>query len=143
MRKQQIRWFSLIEVVISAIILSLSVFWVYKLIAENNKIINNSNNYLDANLLLSNITNCIENFGFDTMNASSMNTSTWGFYFDWNSLTWSCMTWSYDTETINLNNLDYFLYWKIVEKNENSLKWILWVKNDSIWKIEKEFVQWK
>lgn len=143
MRKQTKKWFSLVEVVISAIILSLTVFWIYKLIAENNKVINNSNNYLDANLLLSNITNCIENFGFDSMKASSMNTSTWSFYFDSNSLTWKCMTWNIDSSPIKLNNLDYYLYWKIEEKNDKFLKWILWVKNDSIWKIEKEYTQWK
>lgn len=140
------RAFSIIEVVVSSIILSLSVFWIYKLIAENNKILNNSNNFLDANILITNITSCIENIWFDTLEASDFNTNTWSFYFK-NSLTWKCMTWIYDTNYtfswVKLNNLDYYLYWKIKTKWTNNLIWNIWVYNDSVWKIEKEYTLWK
>lgn len=140
------RAFSIIEVVVSSIILSLSVFWIYKLIAENNKILNNSNNYLDANILITNISNCIENIWFDTLKASNFDTQTWSFYFE-NSLTWKCMTWTFNTNYafswVKLNWLDYYLYWKIKTEWTNNLIWNIWVYNDSVWKIEKEYTLWK
>lgn len=138
--------FSLIEVIVSATILSLSVFWIYKLIAENNRIINNSNNFLDANILLTNITNCIENIGYDNFNLSSFKTQTWSFYFQ-NSLTGKCMTWTYDTNytfnSVKLNNLDYYLYWKIINSTSKNLDFKIWVYNESVWKIEKDYTLWK
>lgn len=140
------RAFSIIEVVVSSIILSLSVFWIYKLIAENNKILNNSNNFLDANILITNITSCIENIWFDTLKTSTFNTLTWSFYFE-NSLTWKCMTWTYDTDytfnSVKLNGLDYYLYWKITNSWTSSLDWVIWVFNDSVWNVKKDYTQWK
>lgn len=132
--------FSLIEVVVSAIILSLTVFWVYKLIAENNKIINNSNNYLDANMLIANAISCIENM-WDSL-ITNYSTQTWSFYFE-NTLTWKCMTWSYDSNftfnSVKLNNIDYYLYWKINSFWTDFVNWNIWVYSDSTWKIEKEY----
>lgn len=146
MKNKSNKWFSIIEVVVSSIILSLSVFWIYKLIAENNKILNNSNNYLDANILITNISNCIENIWFDTLKASNFDTQTWSFYFE-NSLTWKCMTWTFNTNYafswVKLNWLDYYLYWKIKTEWTNNLIWNIWVYNDSVWKIEKEYTLWK
>lgn len=138
--------FSLIEVIVSAMILSLSVFWIYKLIAENNRIINNSDNFLDANILLTNITNCIENIGYDNFNLSSFKTQTWSFYFQ-NSLTGKCMTWTYDTNytfnSVKLNNLDYYLYWKIINSTSKNLDFKIWVYNESVWKIERDYTLWQ
>lgn len=139
-------WFSLIEVVVSAIILSMTVFWVYKLIAENNKIINNSNNFLDANILLENVVTCIENIWFDTLKTSNFNTQTWSFSFE-STLTWKCLTWTYDTNFtfpwIKLNNVDYFLYAKIINSWSDYLNWNLWVYSDTTWRIEKGYKMWK
>lgn len=146
MKKISHSWFSIIEVVISSIILSLSVFWIYKLIAENNKIIDNSNNYLDANILLTNLTSCIENIWFDTLKTSDFTSQTWSFYFQ-NSLTWKCMTWTYDTNYtftwVKLNGLDYYLYGKITNSWTSSLDWVIWVYNDSVWNVKKDYTQWK
>lgn len=52
--------FSLIEILVATSILSVAVFWVYKMIWENNKIINNSNKYLNKTLFFPIIENCIE-----------------------------------------------------------------------------------
>jgi hypothetical protein len=138
--------FSIIEVVVSSIILSLSVFWIYKLIAENNKLINNSNNFLDANILLTNSITCLENIWFDNLKSSSFNTTTWSLYFE-NSLTGKCLTWNYDTDYtftwVILNNLNYYLYWIISGSWSDYLDWNLWVYNESVWKIEKERKMWK
>lgn len=132
--------FSIIEVVVSSIILSLTVFWVYKLIAENNKIINNSNNYLDANILISNAISCIESLSWSLYPTF---TNTWSFYFDNNSLTWKCMTWTYDlslpVNKVELNNVDYYLYWKITTSWSDYNDWIVWIWSDVTWRIEKEY----
>lgn len=146
MKKISKSWFSIIEVVISSIILSLSVFWIYKLIAENNKIIDNSNNYLDANILLTNLTSCIENIWFDSLKSSDFTSQTWSFYFQ-NSLTWKCMTWTYNSNytfnSVKLNDLDYYLYWKITNSWTSSLDWVIWVYNESVWNVKKDYTQWK
>ena len=55
------KWFTLIEVIIATGILTISVFWVYKLISENNKILEKSNNSLSISLLFPVLENCIEN----------------------------------------------------------------------------------
>ncbi len=140
-------WFSIIEVVVSAIILSLSVFWIYKLMAENNRIIGNSNNYLDGNLLITNSVSCIENIWFDYFKNTWTYNNTWSFYFQNNSLTWKCMTWTYNTSYtftwVKLNNLDYYLYWKIISSWTGFLNWKLWIYNDKVWKIEKDYTMWK
>ena len=59
--KKNIKAFSLIEVVIAAGILSVTVFGVYKLIGENHKLINNSDNYLTLNNLFIPLQECIKN----------------------------------------------------------------------------------
>lgn len=136
------KWFSILEVVVASMILSLSVFWIYKLIAENNKIINNSNNFFDANILITNMIDCIEWIWFDTLKSSSFLTNTWSFYFE-NSLTWKCITWNYNTSFTftwnNINNINYYLYWKITNSTVDTLDWTLWVYGESVWVIEKEW----
>ncbi len=139
-------WFSLIEVVVASLILTISVFWVYKLIGENNKLLNNSDNFLDANLLIENTINCIENIWFENFKSSIFNNQTWSFYIE-NSLTWKCLTWTYNPNYsftwIKLNNKDYFLYWIITGSWNNYLDWNLWVYSDWAWKIEKTYRQSK
>lgn len=56
--------FSLLEVIIATWILTITVFWIYKIIWENSKIVANSNNYLNQNILFENVKECLkwENF---------------------------------------------------------------------------------
>ena len=56
--KKNNKAFTLIEVIVATGILMISVFWVYKLIWENAKLINNSDNYLQLNLLFSPLSSC-------------------------------------------------------------------------------------
>jgi hypothetical protein len=91
--------FSLIEVITSAIILSIAVFWVFKLIWENQKLINNSEKYKTANSLFIPLKECIKNIYSTT---TIKNT----FYINLNNCT------SEATETwIILDNIEYILYW--------------------------------
>ena len=59
--KKNIPWFTLIEVIIATWIITIAVFWVYKLISENTKIISNSTNYTQSILLFPVLEQCIEN----------------------------------------------------------------------------------
>ncbi|MDD3302414.1 MAG: hypothetical protein PHN31_02585 [Candidatus Gracilibacteria bacterium] len=134
--------FSILEVVVASMILSLSVFGIYKLIAENNKIINNSNNFFDANILITNMIDCIEGIGFDTLKSSSFLTNTGSFYFE-NSLTGKCITGNYNTSFTftgnNINNINYYLYGKITNSTVDTLDWTLGVYGESVGVIEKEW----
>ena len=91
--------FSLIEVITSAIILSIAVFWVFKLIWENQKLINNSEKYKTATSLFIPFKECIKNI-YDWTTISNT------FYISLNNCT------SATTETwIILDNIEYILYW--------------------------------
>ena len=94
--------FSLIEVIIAAWILSLTFFWVYKLIWENTKIISNSSNYTTANSLFLPFKECIKNNSDSDTNIKFNKT----FYI------WLKDCEVKTTETwITINNVDYILYW--------------------------------
>jgi hypothetical protein len=91
--------FSFTEVITSAIILSIAVFWVFKLIWENQKLINNSEKYKTATSLFTPFKECIKNIYSTT---TIKNT----FYINLNNCT------SEATETwIILDNIEYILYW--------------------------------
>jgi len=105
------KWFTLIEVIVATGILAISVFWVYKLIWENSKIIENSNNYLNTTLLFPVIENCIEN---SWINAPR--------YFDLGNNLKDCNASS--NEVINdIDNIWYILYSEIIE---NTSTWRIW-----------------
>ncbi len=113
--------FSIIEVVVASIILSISVFWVFKLISENQKIINNSNNHNTANSLFISFQECLKNINpvitekyyLNLLACSSGSTQTW----------------------ISLNNIDYILLYSWTINNTFDLL----IKNDSL-KIKQEFI---
>lgn len=109
--------FSLIEVVMATFILSVAVFGIYKLIAENTKIINNSDEYTKASFLFAVVENCIENTDY----------KTW--YLDlWIDLKECNFN---PTEKINtIDNVDYTL------KYENN---IISVSSDFIWTLTWEY----
>jgi len=92
--------FSLIEVIVASVILSIAVFGVFKLIWENQKLINNSDNYKTTTSLFIPFQECIENIFWNSK-------STWQhFYLNLeNCGTWSTQTW------IILDNIEYILYW--------------------------------
>ncbi len=104
--------FSLIEVVVATSILSIAVFWVYKMIWENNKVINNSNNYLTKTSLFPVLETCIEKSWI----------TSWTKYIDlWTDLK-SC-----GTNTIEvLNNMDNIEYVLKAEMKNDLAKTRIW-----------------
>ena len=115
--------FSIIEVVTATIILSIAVFWVFKLISENQKIINNSDNYNTATSLFLPFQECIENIWSWTLNNQI-------FYINLNNCTKSnSQTW------IIINNTEYSLYWSWISDN----KFDLYIKN-YILNLKQEYI---
>ena len=128
--------FTLVEILISAVILSVTVFWVYKLIWENTKIINNSDNYLQANILLQNAVECIEHIWFLNFKNTGLNNHEFNF---WSTQTW-CLTWS---QLVSIDNIDYKLLWEITNSWTYFIDWKISVFSDSIWNTTKTYKQIK
>jgi hypothetical protein len=116
--------FSLIEIVVASIILTITVFWVFKLIWENQKLINNSDNYATSTSLFIPFKECIKNTSrWDTINNT--------FYINLNNCTRTT------TETwIILDNIEYILYWSWTTWNNLILEIRSW---DLILKQEYTF----
>jgi len=116
--------FSLIEVVIATSIITITVFWVYKLIWENTKIITNSSNYLQNNTLFPIIKECLEEKWFSFFD--SLNDWDKYYIYLWNNLT-KCQnieSWSL------IDNIEYHINSTILNKTSEYINWELYVKSD-------------
>jgi len=129
------KWFSLIEVVIATWIITISVFWVYKLIWENTKIINISSNILQQNSLVWVLKECIRNIEFWT-------------YIIWqehNFNLWAnldeCLTWTINK--VIVDNIEFELKWKIMEVWTEYIIWEYLVNNWLSYSLTWTFVQIK
>ena len=125
--KKNIPWFTLIEVIIATWIITIAVFWVYKLISENTKIISNSTNYTQSILLFPVLEQCIENIWIDNFLSSSLTEYRFNF---WNSLLLNeCYTGS--VNPILLDNIEYIIEWEILDTNINYIDWELKISSDN------------
>lgn len=110
--------FSLIEVIVATSILSIAVFWVYKMIGENSKIVINSNNYLNTSLLFPIIETCIDSSWITT----SKYIDLWS---DYKSCTYS------DSNIVNkIENIDYILFADMKNILSKSIVWEISVSSD-------------
>jgi len=125
--KKNIPWFTLIEVIIATWIITIAVFWVYKLISENTKIISNSTNYTQSILLFPVLEQCIENMWINNFLSSSLTEYRFNF---WNSLLLNeCYTGSINP--IFLDNIEYIIEWEILDTNINYIDWELKISSDN------------
>lgn len=131
------KWFSLIEVIVATSIITISVFWVYKLIWENTKIITNSSNTTQANYIFPVIQECIENIWFDNFSKT-----IWLEYFFniWNNML-NCNTWT--TSNVIIDNLEYKLKWRINNFWTWFINWEISVENNEIKTLTWEYIQLK
>lgn len=126
--------FSLVEILVASVILSITVFWVYKLIWENNKIINNSDNYTQIDYIFPNLTECINHIWFT--NFKSITTSSYDFNF------WATWTWCYTgSSKVIINNIEYRLSWKITNSWSEFIDWNLNIEAEWVWKRSQSFRQ--
>lgn len=126
-------WFTLIEVIIASAILSIAVFWVYKLIWENSKLISNSDNYLIMNNLFINTEECIKSKKsyFELQASWSVeNINFWSDLLD-------CKTWA--TNWMEINNLEYLINTKITWTWSNFRNFNIKISADWVWNENKNF----
>jgi prepilin-type N-terminal cleavage/methylation domain-containing protein len=136
--KKNKKAFTLIEVIIASAILSITVFWVYKLIWENSKLINNSDNYLQLNSLFPAFEECIKNKWYSSFSGDLEN-STKKINF-WNNLNW-CEIWN--SNNVVIDNIEFFLETKIISKKNNYIDFELKIEWDWIAIEKKEFRLYK
>jgi prepilin-type N-terminal cleavage/methylation domain-containing protein len=110
--------FTLIEIIIATSILTITVFWIYKLIWENSKIVSNSNISVKTTLLFPVIEACIEN---------SLITSDKYFYI------WEDFKLCEANDNLKVNKIDNIEYtFQAVKKSENN-SWEIQIYSDFTW----------
>ena len=121
--------------VIASSILSVIVFGIYRLVWENYKISNNSDNLIESNIFFEPLENCIKKIWFFTFKTSNQINYEFNF---WDSLTW-CLIWN--SNTIVLNDLEYKLSWEITNSWSSFINWDLQVSSENTKKVRKDFIQ--
>ena len=120
--------FSLIEVVIATSVISITVFWIYKLMWENNKIIANSSSYLQVNSLFPTLEECIENIWFSYFNSHWATEYNFNFW-DPNLMDECKVFW---TDEIIIDDINYSLTWTITNKvADKYIEWELSIASDN------------
>lgn len=121
--------FTLVEIIISTIILTAGVFGIYKLLSINTNNLNNYDNQFQIESLFSNIQECIKSIWYNSFSS----TQTWYSFSFWTDNKW-CFTWAYNTSLdfswVILDNREYLLYWSAL-LSTNKIDWQLFVKEAS------------
>ncbi len=136
--KNNLSWFSIIEVVVASFILSLSVFWVYKLIWENTKLIWKSYNYMQANFLFQPMKECIEKIWYDSIVWTGDSKIYIDLWTEWDN----CSIWT-NASVLLIDNLEYQFFWEISNTTTNSINWILKIDTLDAWIIQENYQQKK
>lgn len=113
--------FSIIEIVIATWILTITAFWIYRLIWENNKIVINSNNFLAQNIVLENSIECLKWKNFENKK----------FLDFWDDLK-SCNIWNQE-KIVKIDWIEYIISIETIEEN-----WKIKIESSSAWILEKE-----
>lgn len=126
--------FSLIEIIISISILTIWVFWVYKLIWNNMNLLSNNETSKTLESLYNPFWECLKYFWFENINTYNI----WDKFSVnfWEDNLW-CYTWSFDNNYsfswIKLNNQEFFLFWEITQKEAEKITLKLNIFNDISW----------
>lgn len=136
MLRKNYKWFSLIEVLIATSIITVSVFWVYKLIGENSKIIHNAWQKQQVDNLFPILTECLDNIWYDGVWTwwTTHQIDIWLNYNECNIDTWG---------RVVIDGVDYQLSARILNKNSESIDWLLMIWSDTIKTKIKSYKQLK
>lgn len=133
--------FSIIEIIISTAILTIWVFWVYKLIWNNMNFMANNENLLQLNTLYNPLRECIKSIWYNSLSWSYNSWDIFSINF-WQDNMW-CQIWTYnstyDFSWITLQNQEYFMYGKIIEKTWTWIKLELNIYNTLNWELFKSW----
>lgn len=143
MKTKKWNWFSLLEVIIAAWILTITIFWVYKLIAENTRLMKNASDYKQGNMLFVSIKECIENIWFNNFKAFTQTWYSFNFWENWDKCLTGSYNQSYTFSWVEVWSWSYFLFWEITNSWSDFIDWNLWIYNENIWKIEKVMKDYK
>lgn len=134
--KNSNKWFSLIEVIIATIILTVWVFGIYKLFWNNLMVLNNNEIFVDQTSLQLPFKECLKNIWYNTLNTYS----SWSFlsvnFWSWNM---DCTVWVYSSDytftPVTLNWVKNFLYAKVVSKDSEKINLEVNIYNESNWNL--------
>lgn len=126
--------FTLIEILVSCIILTIWVFWVYKLIWVNLVLLSNQQKLENMQILEKWFKKCLEKIWYNNLNSfSSWSNFSLNFWDNDNF----CVLWNYDENFsftwINLNSQNYYLFWNVLSKNLQKIDLQINVYNNSYW----------
>lgn len=109
--------FSIVEIIISTVILTIWVFWVYKLIGNNMNLISNNEALVQLYQSYTPMRECIKSIWYWWL-SSYASGDIFSINF-WNDNMW-CFTGSYDTNFdfswVKLDNQEYYMYARISSK---------------------------
>lgn len=122
--------FTLIEIIVATSILTIAVFWVFKLIWENNKIMSTSQNIKNSHFLLQPMSECLQSIWIPQLQSESDE-----IYIDlWVNKNQCSIGDS--NSVVELNNLEYQLLAEKKIDNWDSIVWDLkisdWVNKDIV-----------
>lgn len=111
MKKRSTKGFSLVEIIISTIILTIGVFWVYKLIANNMSLLWKNETLLTMKTLEKSLEECLLYFSKEWIDLSGTGFSV----YLWNDLLW-CEKWEFSENYlftgVLINDETFYLYGK-------------------------------
>lgn len=138
-------WFSLVEIIVATIVLTVWVFWIYKLFWNNISILSNNDNYLNQINLQTPFRECVKNIWYTNFTSSYSVGNSFSVNF-WSDNMW-CFTWSYSTwysfSWINIDWVDYFLYWTLTSTDSKKVTLDLNIYNESLWELYASWSQYR
>lgn len=127
--------FTLVEVIVATSILMVSVFGIYKLIGENAKLINNSDNFLQLNSFFPALEWCIDKLWVEWFTDKTV----WKIYkFDF----WSDFLWCTNNSSswiILVDNIEYELFWEIISSGIDFIDFDLKISADGVWSQNRAY----
>lgn len=114
------KWFSLVEVVMASIILTIWVFGVYKMMWFNSLLLQNTQKNVENNLLLQPVFECIENLWYSTF---SWEAKDYKFNIDFGADQTDCQKLEYlDTNEQVINKFNYQLIGTITDVQSDEIE---------------------
>ena len=131
--KKNTKAFSLVELIIATIILTIGVFWVSALLTNTQNNINYLQEKSKKQSLYYSIFEC-----FKSKKTLSILNNWENFWVDfWNNLKWCNVNLNWNTKT-KINNVEYLFKAKVIEKQNSFAKIKITIDNDK-WKIFEIF----